>query len=67
MVRADPRPRRNIQPNRVWLLKLLGFHYSHWRGEYVLRVIGDRIGPVYRVAYGWRMVAGLEEMHDLKS
>jgi hypothetical protein len=38
------------------LLKVLGFHYSHWRGEYVLRVIGDRFGPVYRThdAYpGW--------------
>ena len=58
MSRTDPRSRRYIHPKRVWLLKLLGFHYAHWRGEYVLRVIGDRVGPVYRVAYTWQMAAG---------
>ncbi len=51
MARAEPRPRRYIQPERIWVLKLLGFHYAHWRGEYVLRVIGNRWGPVYRVVY----------------
>ncbi len=49
MARTHPRPRRYIRPERVWLLKLLGFRYAHWRGDYILRVIGKRFGPVYRV------------------
>ena len=58
MARTEPRPRRHIHHRRVWLLKLLGFHYAHARGEYILRVIGDRFGPVYRVVYSRQLVAG---------
>ena len=67
MARDHPRPRRQIAANRVWLLKALGFHYSHWRGEYVLRVIGDHFGPVYRVRYRAKAVGVPERRpgHDV--
>ncbi len=49
MSRPAPRPRRRISSRRVWTLKLLGFRYSTSRDAYVLRVIGNWHGPVYRV------------------
>jgi hypothetical protein len=31
------------------MLKLLGFRYSPGRDAYVLRVVGNRFGPVFKV------------------
>jgi hypothetical protein len=44
------RRRHNVSPDHIWLLKVLGFRYSSTRDAYVLRVVGRRFGPVYRVA-----------------
>jgi hypothetical protein len=49
MARTQPRPRHEVRPDRTWLLRLLGFRYSTTRDAWVLRVVGNRIGPVYRV------------------
>jgi hypothetical protein len=49
MARTQRRPRHDVRPSREWLLKGLGFRYSTTREAYVLRVIGNRYGPVYRV------------------
>ena len=49
MSRTTHRPRRPISVKRARLLPLLGFRYSTTRDAYVLRVIGNRIGPVYQV------------------
>jgi hypothetical protein len=41
------RPRRHIHPVALRLLAPL-FRYSYGRGAYVLRIVGDRHGPVLR-------------------
>lgn len=50
MARQKPRRRRTISARRVRMLKLLGFRYSLGRDAYVLRVVGNRFGPVFKVA-----------------
>lgn len=50
MARQKPRRRHGISPRRVWILKLLGFRHSLGRDAYVLRLIGNRFGPVFKVA-----------------
>jgi len=49
MRRATPRRRRGIAPWQVRWIRLLGFRYSHTRQAYVLRLVGRRHGPVFRV------------------
>lgn len=44
-MRTTPRPRRHL-PSPVLALATPFFRYSPTRGAYVLRVIGDRRGPV---------------------
>jgi hypothetical protein len=47
-----PRPRRTVSPRRLRMLRVVGFRYSASRDAYVLRLIGNRLGPVYKVAPG---------------
>lgn len=49
MPRTNHRTRRSISVRRARLLPLLGFRYSTTRDAYVLRVIGNRFGPVYQI------------------
>jgi hypothetical protein len=49
MARDTARPRRPIRAERIRLLKLLGFRYSVTRDAYIMRVLGTRFGPVFRV------------------
>jgi hypothetical protein len=44
-VRVFPRPRRRV-PAVVLLVLWPLFHYSYWRDAWILRVIGERYGPV---------------------
>jgi hypothetical protein len=44
-VRTRRRPRHNVSPLRMTLLRPL-FRYSVTRDAYVLRVVGRRLGPV---------------------
>jgi hypothetical protein len=44
-----PRPRRGISARRARTLRLVGFRYSPGRDAYVLRMVGNRFGPVYQV------------------
>jgi hypothetical protein len=46
---ARPRPRRAISSRKARALRLLGFRYSASRDAYVLRIVGNRFGPVYKV------------------
>ena len=46
---ARPRPRREISSRKARALRLLGFRYSASRDAYVLRIIGNPFGPVYKV------------------
>ncbi len=48
MPRTEPRPRHEISPRLIPLLKVIGFRYSLGRDAYVLRIVGNRVGPVYR-------------------
>ncbi len=48
MTRTEPRVRREVSARTIRVLKMLGFRYSIGRNAYVLRVIGNRVGPVYR-------------------
>jgi len=51
MGRNVRRPRRPISAERVRWLRLFGFRYSAGRDAYVLRGVGNHIGPVYRVQH----------------
>ena len=46
-MRTAPRPRRSVSPKVVKIASPL-FRYSQTRDAYVLRGVGDRIGPVLR-------------------
>jgi hypothetical protein len=50
MPRTTPRPRHPISEGRARLLPVIGFRYSASRDGYVLRAVGNRLGPVYQVA-----------------
>jgi len=47
-MRTRPRPRRYVVP---WLFVFVRplMTYSYWRQAYVLKLVGDRVGPVLRV------------------
>jgi hypothetical protein len=47
--RATPRPRRRISARQSRALRLVGFRYSISRDAYVLRIVGNRFGPVFQV------------------
>ena len=49
-----PRPRRDVSPLLITLLSPL-FRYSNGREAYVLRGVGNRIGPVLRPGYHRRV------------
>lgn len=48
MARTTPRPRREVSARRLRALKAVGFRYSPSRNAYVMRIVGNRFGPVYR-------------------
>jgi hypothetical protein len=48
-MRDSPRERRRIRPATLAILRPL-FRYSAGRDAYVLRVVGNRFGPVLEVA-----------------
>ena len=50
MARQTPRTRKSVSATRVRVLSMFGFRYSAGRNAYVLRLVGNRVGPVYRVA-----------------
>ena len=52
MARTSMRARHPIRPEMIWLLKVVGFRYSHTRDAYVLRGVGKRHGPVFVVQRG---------------
>jgi hypothetical protein len=49
MPRDQHRRRRPISVRRARLLTLAGFRYSTTRDAYVLRGIGNHVGPVYQI------------------
>jgi hypothetical protein len=50
MARHTPRARRLISPHRARLIRMTGgFRYSLGRDAYVLRFVGNRFGPVYKI------------------
>jgi hypothetical protein len=50
MARHSPRTRHPISPRRARLIRLTGgFRYSLGRDAYVLRFVGNRFGPVYKI------------------
>ena len=49
MPRSHHRPRRTVSVTTARLLSLIGFRYSATRDAYVLRFIGNQIGPVFQV------------------
>ncbi len=49
--RTTPRPRHDVAPLVVLLLRPF-FQYSEWRDAFILRVVGERYGPVLRPAPG---------------
>jgi hypothetical protein len=48
-MRSSPRERRRIRPATLVVLRPL-FRYSAGRDAYVLRIVGNRFGPVLEVA-----------------
>jgi hypothetical protein len=50
MARHTPRTRRLVSPRRARLIRMTGgFRYSLGRDAYVLRFVGNRFGPVYKI------------------
>ncbi len=49
MSRESPRRRREISARRARLLPFIGFRYSLGREAYVLRIVGNQFGPVFKV------------------
>jgi hypothetical protein len=50
MARHSPRPRRLVSLRRARLIRMTGgFRYSLGRDAYVLRFVGNRFGPVYKI------------------
>lgn len=49
MARATTRRRRPVATENVRVLKALGFRYSVSRDAYVLRIFGNRVGPVFQI------------------
>lgn len=50
MSREHHRERKLISTSRARWLTRLGFRYSLSRDAYVLRIVGNRFGPVYQIA-----------------
>jgi hypothetical protein len=49
MTREHHRPRRNVNPVLMWLLRPF-FRYSVTRDAFVLRILGNYRGPVLQVS-----------------
>jgi hypothetical protein len=43
-----PRPRHEVGSTTIALLRLAGFRYSPMRDGWILRAVGERVGPVFR-------------------
>lgn len=48
MTRRIPRKRRQVGPGGLRVARMCGFRYDEGRDAYVLRVVGNRVGPVLR-------------------
>ena len=48
MSRRVPRKRRQVGPAALRVARICGFRYDEGRDAYVLRLVGNRIGPVLR-------------------
>jgi hypothetical protein len=63
-MRETPRNRRQVRTTTLTLLRPL-FRYSAGRDAYVLRVVGNRFGPVLRPAMpGATVSAAPPQPHD---
>ena len=51
MTRTQHRTRKPISASAARWLPFAGFRYSMTRDAYVLRVIGNKVGPVYEVSW----------------
>jgi hypothetical protein len=49
MARTEHRKRRAISVRGARLLPLVGFRYSTSRDAYVVRVVGNHVGPVFQL------------------
>jgi hypothetical protein len=47
-VRRNPRKRRQVRPGTLRVARICGFRYDEGRDAYVLRLVGNRVGPVLR-------------------
>lgn len=48
--RGRPRRRHYITPGKLAIARLAGFRYSHGRDAYVLRLVGNLVGPVLKIS-----------------
>lgn len=46
--RRNQRPRRYVRPTTLRLARVFGFRHDPTRNAYVLRLVGNRTGPVLR-------------------
>jgi hypothetical protein len=47
-IRRIPRKRRQVRPAALRVARICGFRYDEGRDAYVLRLVGNRFGPVLR-------------------
>jgi len=48
VTRRTPRKRRQVGPTALRVARVCGFRYDEGRDAYVLRLVGNRFGPVLR-------------------
>jgi hypothetical protein len=48
VIRRIPRRRRQVRPLTLRVARLCGFRYDEGRDAYILRLVGNRVGPVLR-------------------
>jgi len=48
ITRHIPRKRRQVRPAALRVARICGFRYDEGRDAYVLRLVGNRVGPVLR-------------------
>jgi len=66
-IRRSPRTRRQVQPATLRVARTLGSRYDDARDAYVLRGVGNHVGPVLRTGRGRNNAAAQQQWDDSMS
>jgi hypothetical protein len=63
-IRRSPRTRRQVHPATLRVARVFGFRYDKLREAYVLRLVGNHVGPVIRTGQPVDRVAAQMQWYD---